>query len=76
MTPIIQRAITQGLEEGLQKGRQEGEAAVLLRQLVRRFGPLGAATIEQVQQASSAQLEQWADNFVDARSLSEVFGGP
>ena len=80
MTSIIQRAITQGLEEGLQKGRQEGrqegEAAVLLRQLVRRFGPLGAATIEQVQQASSAQLEQWADNFVDARSLSEVFGGP
>ena len=85
MTSIIDRAIAQGLQlgreegilkgiqKGLQKGRQEGEAAVLLRQLVRRFGPLGAATIERVQTASSAQLEQWADNFVEARSLDEVF---
>ena len=70
-----QEGIQKGLQKGRQEGRQEGEAAVLLRQLVRRFGPLGVATIERVQTASSAQLEQWADNFVDARTLDEVFGG-
>lgn len=35
----------------------------------------GMPLTEQVKQASSAQLEQWADNFVDARTLDEVFGG-
>ena len=71
----IQEGIEKGIQKGLEKGIQKGEAAFLLRQLVRRFGPLSAAMIEQVQQASSAQLEQWADNFVDARSLEEVFAG-
>lgn len=63
-------------QEGHREGRQEGEAAVLLRQLLRRFGPLGAATVERVQKASPAELEQWADNILDAGSLAEVFGDP
>ena len=62
------------LMQGHQKGIQEGEAATLLRQLTRRFGPLGVPMTQRVQQASSAQLKQWLDNFVDARSLDEVFG--
>jgi len=41
---------------------------------VRRFGPLGASTIERVQKADPAELEQWADNILDARSLGQVFG--
>jgi len=54
----------------LTQGRQEGEAAVLQRQLVRRFGLLGASsTIERVQKADPAELEQWADNILDARGL-------
>ena len=73
MTTWSQSLLMQGHQKGHQEGRQEGEAAILLRQLVRRFGPLGAATIERVQTASSAQLEQWADNILDARTLDEVF---
>lgn len=69
-----QRAMAEGMQQGMQQGRQEGEVAVLLRLLVRRFGPLGEATTERVRQASPAELEQWADNFVDARTLAEVFG--
>ena len=61
--------------EGRQEGRQEGKAAMLLHQLVRRFGPLPAATTERVLQADLSELEQWADNFVDARILDDVFGG-
>ena len=75
MTTWSQSLLMQGHQKGIQEGRQEGEAAILLRQLVRRFGPLGAATIERVQTASSAQLEQWADNILDARSLDEVLAG-
>ncbi|MFT3799985.1 MAG: DUF4351 domain-containing protein [Burkholderiaceae bacterium] len=60
-----------GLRERM---RQEGELAVLSRLLERRFGPLDPAVTERLQKASSAELERWADNFVDARSLDEVFG--
>lgn len=74
MTSIVQRAIDQGMQQGMQLGRQEGEAVVLLRLLTRRFGPLGEATTERVRRASSAQLEQWAENILDARDLDEVFG--
>jgi len=60
-------------QEGRQEGKQEGEATVLLRQLTRRFGPLGVPVTAQIRQASPAELEQWADNILDARSLDEVF---
>jgi len=62
-----------GIEQGRQEGRQEGEATVLLRQLTRRFGPLGAPMTEKIRHASPAELEQWADNILDARSLDDVF---
>jgi len=70
-----QRAMAEGIQQGMQQGRQEGEAAVLLRLLVRRFGPLGEAITERVRGASPAELERWADNILDARTLDEVFGG-
>lgn len=70
---MLAQGLEQGLEKGLEKGRREGEANLLLRQLVRRFGPLGSATTERVHQATAAELERWADNFVEARTLDEVF---
>lgn len=77
MSTLSQRMRSEGLREGIllgrQEGRQEGESTVLLRQLSRRFGPLSAAMTERLQKASSAELERWADNVLDARSLEEVF---
>lgn len=49
---------------------------MLLRQLTRRFGPLGAPITEHVRNTSSAELEQWADNILDARTREEVFRAP
>ena len=63
------------LNEGMQKGMQKGELNVLLRQLTRRFGPLDMATERRLQQASSEELERWADNILDAASLDDVFVG-
>ncbi len=61
------------LRKGEQKGRQEGKAEVLLHQLTHRFGPLGEATTDLVRKANSAELERWCINFVDARTLDDVF---
>ena len=63
----------EGLQEGEQEGLRKGEANALLRQLIHRFGALGSTMMERVRQASSVELEQWAINFVNARTLDEVF---
>lgn len=68
----ILQGMQQGVEQGMQIGRSEGELIVLTRQLTRRFGP--PAVGERLQKATSAELEQWADNILDARTLEEVFG--
>ena len=57
----------------LKEGRKEGEAAVLLRLIIRRFGPQGPEVAERLKKASSANLESWADNFVEAGTLEDVF---
>ena len=61
-------------QEGRQEGKQEGELAILSRLLERRFGPLGPAVTERLKKANAAEVERWADNFVNARTLDEVFG--
>ncbi len=77
MAGLTERLLTQGrqqgMAQGIQQGMQRGELAVLTRLLSRRFGPLDARTVERLQNASSAELERWADNILDARTLDEVF---
>ncbi|MBS9402911.1 hypothetical protein KG088_04650 [Halomonas sp. TRM85114] len=41
---------------------------------MRRFGPLDADTQRRLQQATTDELERWAENVLDAPSLAEVFG--
>jgi predicted transposase/invertase (TIGR01784 family) len=60
-------------DEGRQEGRQEGQASSLQRLLVARFGPLGAATLADLERANLQQLEIWFDRAIAARSLQEVF---
>jgi hypothetical protein len=64
----------QGLEEGLQEGRQEGEAAMLLRLLNQRFGPIDESTRARVLAADAEQLLAWGDRVLTAESLAAVFG--
>lgn len=61
------------LNEGIQQGMQQGEQNVLQRQLVRRFGPLDSQARQRLQHATAQELECWADNILDARTLDEVF---
>ena len=61
-------------QEGRQEGLQEGERTVLKRQLQRRFGTLSPEITEKLSVASSVDLENWAENVLDAKTLDEVFG--
>lgn len=64
----------EGRREGRDDGRREGERAVLERLLLRRFGALPPAVGARLGDASTAELEAWADNVLDAATLDEVFG--
>ena len=50
-----------------------GQAAMLLRQLQKKFGPLQKEVVTRIRRARSAQLDQWGDQFVNAVSLDDVF---
>ena len=57
----------------LLEGMEKGAAAILLRQLERKFGALSADAVTRVEQATHAQVELWSLNLLDAETLDEVF---
>jgi predicted transposase YdaD len=63
----------EGKREGRVEGRGDGEAAVLLRQLETRFGPLDEVVRAWVRRATSEQRLAWATRVLTAGSLEDVF---
>ncbi|MEX1058176.1 MAG: DUF4351 domain-containing protein [Natronospirillum sp.] len=63
----------QGIQKGRLEGRLEGEAMLLKKQLTRRFGELPADMEQRLTNATSEELEAWAENILDAQTLDEVF---
>jgi predicted transposase/invertase (TIGR01784 family) len=63
-----------GQAMGKAEGKAEGKADMLLRLLRRRFDMLPEAMVAKVRNASEDQLNEWADNILDAHSLDMVFG--
>ena len=63
-------------KEWIAEGRAEGKAEVLLRLLRRRFQSLPSEVEDRVRTADSDHLDEWTDRFLDARTLSDVFGVP
>ena len=55
------------------EGKAEGKADMLLRLLRRRFDSLPETVVAKVRNASEDQLNEWADNILDARTLDMVF---
>jgi hypothetical protein len=64
----------EGQEEGREKGVAEGEAALLLRQLERKFRPLPELARRRVAMADAETLLLWGERVLDAKSLDEVWG--
>jgi len=54
------------------QGRQEGEAAVTLRQLNRRCGPLNPDTTARIQALPLEQLEALAEALLDFRGPADL----
>ncbi|MBF0348929.1 MAG: DUF4351 domain-containing protein, partial [Magnetococcales bacterium] len=63
----------EGEQIGEQRGRQEGEAAILTRQLQRRFGTIPDWASEKIAKAVLSALEEWSLRIFDAQSLDDVF---
>ena len=61
-----------GEAQGEAKGRQEGEAAVTLRLLNRRCGPLSETTTAQIQALPVEQLEALADALLDFQGPADL----
>jgi Domain of unknown function (DUF4351) len=64
----------EGIQIGQAMGKAEGKADMLLRLLQRRFGALPEATQARVLRASEDQLNEWAENILDAPTLDMVCG--
>ena len=60
-------------QRGIEQGIEKGEALLLQRLLIRRFGPLPNERVAQISAATTAQLEHWSDRVLDAASLEDVF---
>uniref|UniRef100_UPI00261F7CB2 DUF4351 domain-containing protein n=1 Tax=uncultured Thermosynechococcus sp. TaxID=436945 RepID=UPI00261F7CB2 len=71
-TRFYQEVYAEGRQEGLQQGLQQGEAAVVLRQLRRRFGSLPNDFEEGIRRLSPDQIEALAEALLDFTDLEEV----
>ena len=63
---------TRAVKDWLAEGRQEGEAAVTLRLLNRRCGPLSETTTAQIQALPLDQLEALADALLDFQGSADL----
>ncbi len=61
------------LQGARREGIQQGEALVLERLLVKRFGVLPEDMRQRLTQASTEQLETWTDRLLDAPTINAVF---
>ena len=71
-----QKGRQEGRQEGEQKGRLAGEAAILIRQLERRFGALPVWARDRIASADTVALEEWGLRVLDAGSLDDVLAKP
>jgi hypothetical protein len=68
----IEQGRQQGIEQGVERGRQLGEAAMLLRQIERKFGAPSPSVRELVVNADPEALLNWSDRILTADSLDAV----
>jgi hypothetical protein len=58
--------------EGKEEGRQEGEASLVLRQLVRRFGEVPQNLAQQIRELPIDDVEALGEALLDFQSLSDL----
>ncbi len=63
----------EGIEQGIEQGSQQAAYKILAQLLRKRFGPLPSWVEEKMHEASADQLQQWAENVLDAPDLKGIF---
>lgn len=61
-------------EQLIQQGQSQGKRGLVRRQLELKFGALPTDAVSRLDSADESTLEQYAERFVTATSLSEVLG--
>ncbi|KOR27618.1 hypothetical protein TI04_12950, partial [Achromatium sp. WMS2] len=61
-----------GEAKGREIGKTEGQAALLKRQLTKKFGPLSPASICKLDTATLEQLETWSEAILDCDSIEQL----
>jgi hypothetical protein len=69
---LAKRFIAQGKAEGKAEGELSGRTAVLIKLLTLKYGPLSADASQRVQQATTEELDRWAERILSATSLDDV----
>lgn len=69
----VKEGVKKGREKGVKEGLQKGEAALLLRQLERKFGRLDRQTRARVRSADAERLLTWGERVLTAERLEDVF---
>ena len=72
----LSAARKQGLAEGHAEGELSGKRMQLRRQVLRKFSHVPEVYLAEIDTATSAQLEEWADGILSAATLAELFGRP
>jgi predicted transposase YdaD len=67
------QGLDKGKAEGKAEGKTEGKSEILLRQIVRRFGPLSPETEARVRSASADRLDLWSERILEAQTLADLF---
>ena len=74
MGGYYKRLVEESAKQSLQQGLEQGERLLLLKLLKRRFTKQAAQAYEnKLLQASSKDIERWAENILDAETIEEVF---
>jgi predicted transposase YdaD len=67
----LAKGIAKGIAKGVAAGEARGQAAVVLRLLQKKFGPLPSDLVTRVQSADRADLDRFADLVLTAKTLAE-----
>ncbi len=68
----LERGRTEGRQAGRLEGRLEGQAAILLRQIDRKFGTPSAAVQQLIASADQDTLLRWSDRILTAESIDAL----
>jgi hypothetical protein len=70
---LLDERMDQWEQDFKRQGHRDGEAALLLRQLGKRFGELPTWVAQRMREADLEQLDRWGEQLMDAQTLEAVF---